>query len=114
VVARLGGDEFAVLLAGVDRVEDARRIGEKIIEAARTPFSIGTFEVKVGASIGVALSSDCASNWRDLIGCADAALLTAKAAGKNRVAANAAAAEPTGLDAEVALSSGAAGAASVE
>jgi diguanylate cyclase (GGDEF)-like protein/PAS domain S-box-containing protein len=55
-VARLGGDEFAVLLADLDDETAAEATAERIRDALRAPLQLGTREVTVGASVGVATS----------------------------------------------------------
>ncbi|MEV0131923.1 GGDEF domain-containing protein [Dactylosporangium sp. NPDC050688] len=55
-VVRLGGDEFAVVIAGGDAAV-AVRVAERIVAAVAEPFEIAGTEVRVGASVGVAISS---------------------------------------------------------
>ena len=54
-VARLAGDEFAVLLEGVETVDDLERPAAELVEALGTPFVLGDSEMRVSASVGVAL-----------------------------------------------------------
>ncbi|MFF5230782.1 diguanylate cyclase domain-containing protein [Dactylosporangium sp. NPDC000521] len=54
-VVRLGGDEFAVVIAGGD-AGVAVRVAERIVAAVGEPFEIAGTEVRVGASVGVAIS----------------------------------------------------------
>ena len=88
--ARLGGDEFAVLLEGVADEAEAVRVAERIGGALRKPFSLGTHEAHVDASIGVALGSP--SRFRagllraeDLVRNADIAMYQAKVGGRARL-----------------------------
>jgi diguanylate cyclase (GGDEF)-like protein len=53
-VARLGGDEFAVLIEGVTTDHDAVVVASHILRAIREPVSLGTGQVTVGASVGIA------------------------------------------------------------
>ena len=85
-VARLGGDEFAVALAGVRENANAFSVADKVLAAAEELFSIGTLQVRIGASIGVAFAADHTVGWRDLVKSADARLYEAKAAGRGRYA----------------------------
>jgi diguanylate cyclase (GGDEF)-like protein/PAS domain S-box-containing protein len=80
-VARLGGDEFAVLVDHAVNVEAALSVARQVIEACRQPFELDGQQVRIGASIGVALS-DRASNVERLLRNADAAMYAAKARGK--------------------------------
>jgi diguanylate cyclase (GGDEF)-like protein len=54
-VVRLGGDEFAIVIAGGD-AGIAVRVAERIVAAVGEPFEIAGTEVRVGASVGVAIS----------------------------------------------------------
>jgi diguanylate cyclase (GGDEF)-like protein/PAS domain S-box-containing protein len=81
--ARLGGDEFAILLDGVWQVEEALAVGERALQAARTPFYIEGNKISVGASIGIAIASG-SNAMGDLLREADVAMYMAKREGKHR------------------------------
>jgi diguanylate cyclase (GGDEF)-like protein len=87
--ARLGGDEFVVVCENVQSAEDAQDLAKRLLEGLDTPMYLEDRAVRVGASIGIALSrgSDDATT---LIRLADAAMYRAKAAGRNRVQLDAA------------------------
>jgi diguanylate cyclase (GGDEF)-like protein/PAS domain S-box-containing protein len=90
VVARLGGDEFAVLLPRVDDLPTARAIGERIVAELAEPFAIDDVRCRIGASIGIALSTpedaDQGSAMAPvLLNAADEAMYEAKRSGKGRV-----------------------------
>ncbi|MGG2395417.1 7TM diverse intracellular signaling domain-containing protein [Pseudomonas sp. SH1-B] len=82
--ARLGGDEFVVVCENVKSAEDVAELAKRVLEGLDTPIYIEDRAVRVGASIGIALShgSDDATL---LIRQADAAMYRAKAEGRNRV-----------------------------
>jgi diguanylate cyclase (GGDEF)-like protein/PAS domain S-box-containing protein len=82
-VARLGGDEFAVLMEGIEGLGEAGRLADELIEAHGLPFPLDGREVRVGASIGVAVSTSD-TGAEALLSNADIAMYHAKAAGKNR------------------------------
>jgi len=82
-VARLGGDEFAVLVEGIASQRDVGRLADALIDTHNLPFTLDGIEVRVTASIGVALSSADAGA-ETLLSNADIAMYHAKAAGKNR------------------------------
>ena len=82
-VARLGGDEFAVLVEGIGALQEVERIADALIATLDLPFALDGTEVRVGASIGVALSTPQAGA-ETLLSKADIAMYHAKAAGKNR------------------------------
>jgi diguanylate cyclase (GGDEF)-like protein len=82
VICRLGGEEFAVVMDGC-RGEDAVRVAERVqsrLAAVDFP-GIGRMTV----SVGLALGPEHAMNPRELAACAEAAMMTAKAQGKNQV-----------------------------
>jgi diguanylate cyclase (GGDEF)-like protein/PAS domain S-box-containing protein len=80
-VARLGGDEFAVLLGGVCGAEEATLVAGRVTRALQTPFSLDGREVRVGASVGIALAA-VGDTSDHLLRNADLALYQAKAHGK--------------------------------
>jgi diguanylate cyclase (GGDEF)-like protein len=82
VVCRVGGEEFAVILPSGDLRSStslAERIGEQLakIEAE----AVGRLTV----STGIAVGPENAANPRELVACAEAAMMTAKARGKGLV-----------------------------
>ncbi|MEV6300309.1 sensor domain-containing diguanylate cyclase [Actinoplanes sp. NPDC051861] len=81
LVARLGGDEFSVLLTGDPDQSAALDAGERICVALREPFDIEGQEVKIGASIGVALFPDHATEYGAMMRDADASMYQAKRGG---------------------------------
>jgi|GEM_PF-2095528 len=81
--ARFGGDEFVVILATLAHSGDAAVIARKIIEAFAAPFPIGREEIRVGASIGIALFPKDGQDIDSLVGNADMAMYRAKEEGRN-------------------------------
>ena len=82
MIARLGGDEFVVLLPGLRRPDDATRVTDRLIEAARQPVRLGEHEVRSSTSIGIAIFPDHARSVDHLIAAADIALYAAKRQGR--------------------------------
>jgi len=82
VICRLGGEEFAVVMDGCGG-EDAGRVADRVqTRLAEVDFpGIGRMTV----SAGLALGPEHAMNPRELAACAEAAMMTAKAQGKNQV-----------------------------
>jgi diguanylate cyclase (GGDEF)-like protein/hemerythrin-like metal-binding protein len=76
--ARVGGDEFAVLLPILKMRADAAAIAQRLTELARQPIDLGTVEVEVGASAGIAIYPEHAGTVDQLLAAADAALYAAK------------------------------------
>ena len=82
LVARLGGDEFAVVQEGGSQPTHAGLLSERVIEALRQPFAVGGQNVRISASVGVAIYPADAETPSDLIKNADMALYRAKAEGR--------------------------------
>jgi diguanylate cyclase (GGDEF)-like protein len=82
-VSRQGGDEFVVLLADIVRIKDAVACAEKILAALEAPYRIGEHELRLTASIGVAIFPDDAAEADALLKCADTAMYQAKYQGRN-------------------------------
>jgi diguanylate cyclase (GGDEF)-like protein/PAS domain S-box-containing protein len=83
-VARLGGDEFTVLLEDPYEPDDAAGVASRILDALKKPFNLGSQEVFVTVSIGIALSATGYSRPQDVLRDADTAMYRAKASGKAR------------------------------
>ncbi|MBL8331619.1 MAG: EAL domain-containing protein, partial [Rubrivivax sp.] len=84
-LGRLGGDEFALLLHDVAGPDDVNALGQRIIQALDTAFSLDGQTVRVSTSIGVSLYPLDGQDVADLLRKADIALYQAKAAGKHRL-----------------------------
>ena len=84
-IARLGGDEFAIAarLAPGDDPGVIRRLADRLLDIIREPYLIEDRELKVGVSIGIALSNEQTTDAGDIMRFADLALYRAKAEGKN-------------------------------
>jgi len=78
MIARLSGDEFAILLPGLDRVEDATAIAERVLAALHTPFPLEDTIVDIGASIGIAVGPEHGDDPDTLMRNADTAMYEAK------------------------------------
>jgi diguanylate cyclase (GGDEF)-like protein len=82
VVARHGGDEFTLLVNNVHGKEDAIRVAERVLRKVKEPIDLARKRVHVGASIGIALSTNIHERPEDLIRDADLAMYRAKSQGK--------------------------------
>jgi diguanylate cyclase (GGDEF)-like protein len=78
-VARLGGDEFAVLAPGADAAE-ALVLAEVLRRELSAPLPVAGIEVRVEASVGVALAPLHTSHAQGLLRRADVAMYEAKGA----------------------------------
>jgi diguanylate cyclase len=82
--ARLGGDEFGVLLCGPCDTARAEVVGDKILAAIGEPFPIKGLNLRVTASIGIALYPEHAGGEEELMQHADVAMYEAKTAQSGR------------------------------
>jgi diguanylate cyclase (GGDEF)-like protein len=80
VVCRLGGEEFGVIMSADEA--SASRVAARIVERIAAIDLPGVGSVSVSA--GLARGPEHAMNPRELAACAEAAMMTAKARGKNR------------------------------
>ena len=81
-VCRTGGEEFAIILPAGDLAIAqalAERVAERVALAAFEPVGPMTL------SIGIAIGPEHAANPRELVACAELAMMTAKARGKSRI-----------------------------
>jgi diguanylate cyclase (GGDEF)-like protein len=70
-VARTGGDEFSVILEEPVSREDAIRVGKSLMQTLHDPIQLEKHTVHVGASFGVAIFPDDASDMESLCIAAD-------------------------------------------
>jgi diguanylate cyclase (GGDEF)-like protein len=78
IAARLGGDEFAILIdAGLTQADDLRTVRELRTQLAQT-LNVDGFPIAVGMSAGVACAPEHATNFEELMSCADVAMYRAK------------------------------------
>ena len=82
VVCRIGGEEFAVIVPG-SRQEQTIALATRLAERL-DGVELG-LAGRIAVSIGIAQGPEHAANPRELVACAEAAMMTAKARGKNRV-----------------------------
>jgi len=84
IFARLGGDEFAIVTL-IDRdLEEIKQLAHRIVNAvARIPFRFNNQNLRITASVGIAVYPDMSRDPESLIAQADAAMYQAKSQGKN-------------------------------
>jgi diguanylate cyclase (GGDEF)-like protein len=82
VVCRLGGEEFGMIMPSGD-AGDALTLARRLTDAlAEVEFGAAG---KITISVGVSQGPEHAMNPRELVACAEAAMMTAKARGKNQI-----------------------------
>ncbi|MHB0968950.1 MAG: two-component system response regulator [Thermoanaerobaculia bacterium] len=82
-IARIGGDEFVVVLSDLDGLEEVPRIANGILRAIDRPLNVGDREINVTASIGVSVFPEDGDDYETLLRSADAAMYSAKQAGRD-------------------------------
>lgn len=83
VVCRIGGDEFAVILENGVNADQARQVASNIVAALSSPFYVDGRRIGVGASLGISLCPEHATDTGSLLRKADIAMYQAKGSGKN-------------------------------
>jgi diguanylate cyclase (GGDEF)-like protein len=83
LVARFGGDEFVIVCDQLNGPHAARHVARRVLDVVQQPFELGSSNVVVTASIGVAFANggDPTSLLRD----ADTAMYFAKERGRARI-----------------------------
>jgi diguanylate cyclase (GGDEF)-like protein len=82
VVYRLGGEEFAIVINS-PAPQSAERLAHRLVERVES----AEFDPagRITISVGLARGPEHAMNPRELVACAEAAMMTAKARGKNQI-----------------------------
>lgn len=83
-VFRTGGDEFAVLLAPLRKTREAAAMARCMIAAIAEPYPVTGGEVRLTASVGIALAHGDKVELDDMAAAADAALYESKRAGSGK------------------------------
>ena len=83
LVARLGGDEFCILALSAPTPDQASDLAARIVATVAIPHALDGFEVRTGASIGIAMRGDGNEAATAILGRADLALYQAKAEGRS-------------------------------
>ena len=82
-VGRQGGDEFIVLLADLSAAEDAALVAQKIVDILSAPLVIKGQDLRIGASIGIAVYPQDGANVEMLLKNSDTAMYHAKETGRS-------------------------------
>ncbi|HRW10498.1 MAG TPA: EAL domain-containing protein [Caldilineaceae bacterium] len=83
-VARLGGDEFTILIETVSGLSHVMQLVHAIQDELKEPIVVGSCEVTVTTSIGIAFAGDTNGTASEVLRNADAAMYAAKRQGKSR------------------------------
>jgi diguanylate cyclase (GGDEF)-like protein/PAS domain S-box-containing protein len=82
-IARFGSDEFSILLADVDDELVIASIAQRLLDTVSKPIRIENHEIRVNASIGLAITPADGVDPETLVRHADAAMYRAKDVGRN-------------------------------
>jgi diguanylate cyclase (GGDEF)-like protein/PAS domain S-box-containing protein len=83
-VARLGGDEFVVLAEDVETVHNATIVAERILGVLEPLFRIAGDDIRITASVGIALCTSAHETAETMLANADIAMYRAKEKGRRR------------------------------
>lgn len=83
-VSRQGGDEFLALLIDCSNVNASILCAQKILDSLSAPCAIDGKQVRLSASVGIALYPSDATDARSLVRAADTAMYRGKCAGRGR------------------------------
>ena len=83
-VARLGGDEFAVSCPDIRDDEESIRLAQRLLRTIAQPLTVRSHEVRLTASIGIAIRHAGNARVDMLLRNADVALYRAKEGGRDR------------------------------
>ncbi len=82
-IARFGSDEFSIILADVDDELVIASIAQRLLDSVAKPIRIDNHEIRVNASIGLAIGPADGADPETLVKHADAAMYRAKDVGRN-------------------------------
>lgn len=85
VLARLGGDEFALVHCASGDGSSTDELAARLMTCFAKPFPVHGNNVKLAASIGVAVSGSCCGTAEELFKSADIALYRAKSDGRGAI-----------------------------
>jgi len=83
IVSRLGGDEFTVIVEGVISDESVSKVAGNILQELNHAGWLGTYDLKITSSIGIAIYDGRAIEADRLVTLADKAMYKAKHSGRN-------------------------------
>jgi len=84
-IARKGGDEFIAILRGIEGSRAALTLAQRVVDTLSAPVTYNGRDLRVGASVGVALFPEHAATAVDMIRAGDGAMYEAKRSGTNQV-----------------------------
>lgn len=83
-VSRTGGDEFSIILEEPVNQEDAKRVGQSLLQLLKDPIQLENHLVSVGASVGISIFPTDATEIDDLCIAADKRMYESKYSTRKR------------------------------
>lgn len=83
-VSRQGGDEFLALLMNCSDADAGIVCAQKIVDTLSAPYPVDGEQLRLSATVGIALYPSDATEARSLVRAADTAMYRAKCAGRGR------------------------------
>jgi diguanylate cyclase (GGDEF)-like protein/PAS domain S-box-containing protein/excisionase family DNA binding protein len=84
LLARFAGDEFAAVCADLTDEHDAQLVAQKLTDSLAAPLAAESGPIRIGASVGIALSHGPGTSAEDMLRDADTAMYQAKKDGGGR------------------------------
>ena len=84
LISRVGGDEFLILYKNIKEVNDLEMMAKRLLQVFKKPFRIGTDDVHITASMGIAIYPFNGMSASELIKNSDIAMYKAKEKGKSK------------------------------
>ena len=82
MISRLGGDEFTILLEGLSDPSDAGMVARRVLSSLSSPVHVEGHEIRITASIGIAICPHDGEDADSLLRNADSAMYHAKETGR--------------------------------
>jgi diguanylate cyclase (GGDEF)-like protein/PAS domain S-box-containing protein len=82
-ISRFGGDEFTILFPYITKSEEINKFAQKIIDALKEPFFLGSQELHLTTSIGITIYPNDGQEAEVLLKNAETAMYRAKEQGRN-------------------------------
>jgi len=83
IISRLGGDEFTIILENINDPYDVAKVAKRICQTITYPIELNTIEIKISASIGIAIYPNDNTDIEKLLNIADKTMYTVKEKGGN-------------------------------
>ncbi len=83
IIGRIGGDECAIFMKSILNRNEVKEKAEKICSILKKTYSVENTSITISASIGIAFTSECNSDYDNLFAQADKRLYTSKRNGRN-------------------------------